>query len=100
MSSFYFQCSWLRPQLRLLSRLDRLRIRNRQRRVRTERDQLAGNRNDHAELFPRNRVDSLGIAERRAFEPKLASDLRQLLFLFLSFLNPIAVLNPLVVLPA
>src|SRR2546426_3500207 len=99
-SSFHFQCRRLRPQLRLLSRLYRFRSRNRQRRVRIECNELAGKRNDHAELLPRNGIDSLGIGERRSLELKLAADLRQLFLLFLRFLNPVSVLNPLVVLPA
>ena len=65
-----------------------------------ERDELAGSGDDHPELFPRNGINSLRIAQRCALQPKLASGLSQLLLLLLGFLDAIAVLDPLVVLPA
>src|SRR5438093_2121028 len=86
-------------RLWLSSGLLPLRRRNGQWRIRIERDELAGSRNDHPELFPRNGINSLRIAQRCAFQPELASGLSQLLLLLLGFLDAIAVLDPLVVLP-
>src|SRR5207237_10655786 len=50
--------------------------------------------------FARNGIDALRITERCALESKLALDLRQLLLFLLNFFNSVAVLNPLIMLPA
>jgi len=60
---------------------------------------LARNGKDHTQVAACDRIDSLRITKRSAFQLKLAGGLRQLLFFLLRFLDAIAILDPLVVLP-